>query len=335
MADRLIDRYDGVICDLDGVVYRGPEPVAHAVEILNDLEQRVVYATNNASRTPTDVAGHLRDLGIELQVASVVTSSTAAAAVLARQLEAGAPVLAVGGEGVGAALAEVGLRPVSPAEAGAGTRVDAVLQGYGPNVCATDLAEAAYAVQAGARWVATNADLTLPTERGTAPGNGSLVAAVRAAAGLDPDVIGKPEPPMYQIAAERLGLEPSQVLAVGDRLETDIAGAVATGTGGALVLTGVHGWTDAAAAPSAMRPDHVVPDLRGLLDPYPERRLREGWWIRGPGAARVGEHGLETSGDGLDVLRAALDALWAATDEGVLDPSSCREEMTRAARLAG
>ena len=114
-----------------------------------------------------------------------------------------------------------------------------------------------------------------------------------------------------------------------------MAGAVATGTGGALVLTGVHGWSDAAAAPSAMRPDHVVPDLRGLLEPYPERRLREGWWIRGPGAARVGEQGLETSGRGLDVLRAALDALWAATDEGVLDPSSCREEMTRAARLAG
>ena len=149
MADRLIDRYDGVICDLDGVVYRGPEPVAHAVEILNGLEQRVVYATNNASRTPTDVAGHLRDLGIELQVASVVTSSTAAAAVLARQLEAGAPVLAVGGEGVGAALAEVGL-PADLAAAKNSTEYDDAIR------ASTDEARAVAGQDIGTPCIAVN-----------------------------------------------------------------------------------------------------------------------------------------------------------------------------------
>lgn len=332
---RLIDRYRGLVCDLDGVVYRGAQAVPHAVEVLESLEHPVVYATNNASRTPADVAEHLRSLGLHLEDRDVATSSTAAATVLARSLPTGTPVLAVGGDGVRAALEAAGLAPVTPGEFRRGRHVRAVVQGYGPAVTAADLGEAAYAVQGGARWVATNVDATLPTDRGQAPGNGSLVGAVRNAVDVDPEVMGKPHPPMYAIAAQHLGLAPAEVLALGDRLETDIAGAVATGTGGALVLTGVHDWADAAAASRELRPDHVITDLRGLLEPYPDSRDDGGWAVRGAAAARVGDEGVETRGGGQDVLRAALDALWSAADEGVVDPAWCPDEIARLAERLG
>lgn len=323
---RLVDRYDALICDLDGVVYRGAAPVAHAVEVLASLTRPVVYATNNASRTPADVAAHLRDLGLGVQDRDVVTSSTAAAGVLARDLAAGSVVLAVGGPGVTDALARRGLRPVSP-ELRAGQEVVAVVQGYGPDVTASDLAEAAYAIQEGARWVVTNVDHTLPTDRGVAPGNGSLVAAVRLAVDVDPEVVGKPAAPMYTIAAQSLGIAPDRVLAVGDRLETDLGGAVAAGTAGLLVLTGVHGWADAAAAPPTMRPQYVVDDLRGLLEAYPEHRAEEARHHRGTASAVV-EADLHVEGEGIDARRAALDALWEASDQGA-DPRWCRDAMAR------
>lgn len=327
--ERLVDRYQGLICDLDGVVYRGELAVPHAVEMLSTLGLPVIYATNNASRTPQDVAAHLCSLGLEVADSEVVTSSTAAATVLSRELPSGSPVLAIGGPGVAAALVEAGLRPVTPTKHRSGTRVVAVLQGYGTNVTASDLAEAAYAIQGGARWVATNADRTLPTDRGVAPGNGSLVRAVRLAVDIDPEVTGKPYAPMYSIAAEQLGIDPSSVLAVGDRLETDLGGAVATGTGGALVLTGVHDWVDAAAAPPETRPDHVLVDLRGLTEPYPEGQRADGWWVRRDARARVLGDELEAQGDGVDLLRAVLDAIWAARDAGAVDERWCRDAMAR------
>lgn len=334
-APPLVDRYRALICDLDGVVYRGGGAVPGAVETLRGLGLPIVYATNNASRTPADVASHLQQLGLAAEESDVVTSSTAAATVLARELEPGTPVLAVGGEGVAQAVASVGLRAVGPSEHAAGERVEAVVQGYGATTTAADLAEAAYAVQAGARWVATNDDRTLPTDRGMAPGNGSLVAAVRLAVDHDPEVVGKPYPAMYAIAAEQLGLEPGEVLAVGDRLETDIGGAVATGTGGLLVLTGVHGWADAAAAPATERPHHVVADLTGLLEPYPGGHADGDWSCRGEARARVTSAGLETEGDGEDLLRAALDALWAASDAGEREPGWCRAAMEGLLARAG
>ena len=149
-----------------------------------------------------------------------------------------------------------------------------MLQGYGPGVTATDLAEAAYAVEGGATWVATNTDGTLPTDRGVAPGNGSLVAAVERAVGSPPDLVaGKPQPPLYLMSAQRLGVEASRVLAVGDRLDTDIEGAVAAGMDSLLVLTGVDDLRACLDAPASRRPTWVAPDLRSLLvDPAGRRR---------------------------------------------------------------
>jgi HAD superfamily hydrolase (TIGR01450 family) len=263
-AGALVTRYAAVVCDLDGVVYRGPTAVPHAVDVLGTLDVPVLYATNNASRSPTDVATHLRELGLPCSPEAVATSSQAGAWLLGDRLAAGSPVLAVGGAGVAAALAEKGLQPVRPADA-ANTPVDAVLQGYGPEVTATDLAEVAYAVRGGAFWVATNTDGTLPTDRGVAPGNGSLVAAVERAVGHPPHLVaGKPAPPLYLLCAGRLDLPAERVLAVGDRLDTDIEGAVAAGMDSLLVLTGVDDLRACLEAPPQQRPTWLAPDLRAL-----------------------------------------------------------------------
>ncbi len=264
-AAGLSARYSALVCDLDGVVYRGEAPVPHAVESLVRVDQPIQYATNNASRPPSAVAEHLSRLGVSCGPGDVATSAQAGAWILRERLAEGARVLAIGGPGVAAALEGVGLHPVAPADRS--HDVAAVLQGYGASVSAAELGEAAYAIQGGAVWVATNTDATLPTDRGVAPGNGSLVAAVGRACGRDPDAVaGKPEPPLYLLCAQRLGLEPGQVLAVGDRLDTDIEGAVAAGLDSLLVLTGVDDLDACLAAPAHRRPTYVVPDLRALHD---------------------------------------------------------------------
>ena len=262
----LTSRYGAIVCDLDGVVYRGPVAVPHAVEALTDLDLPVIYATNNASRTPEDVALHLRELGVVCEPDAVATSSQAGVWVLAHRLPSGSAVLAIGGVGVATALREGGFVPVLPAQRReADLAVAAVLQGYGPAVTAADLGESAYAVQGGALWVATNMDATLPTERGIAPGNGSLVGAVQNAVGRAPDLVaGKPAPPLYLLCADRLALDPRRVLAVGDRLDTDIEGAVAAGMDSLLVLTGVDDLRACLEAPPQRRPTFVAPDLRAL-----------------------------------------------------------------------
>jgi glycerol-1-phosphatase len=250
---------DGVVCDLDGVVYRGRSTVPHAVQALRRMPVPIVYVTNNASIPAEIIADRLRGLGIDVADTDVVTSAQAGAAVIARTIP-GAVVLAVGGPGVAGALEHSGLVATTSAEG-----AEAVLQGYGPDVRARDLAEAAYAVADGAWWVATNTDATIPTDRGVAPGNGSLVGVVSAAVGRGPDaVVGKPRPDLYRLAAERLGVEPGRTLAVGDRLDTDIEGATAAGLPSALVLTGIDSRESAKAAPPHRRPTRILEDLRGL-----------------------------------------------------------------------
>lgn len=321
----LRDSYDALVFDLDGVIYRGPEPVAHAitaVEAARSAGLKVAYATNNASRPPAQVAQHLRDLGLTLDDNAVVNSSMAGAAFLAQEIEQDSLVLAVGGEGVRIALVDKGFEVATghPKE-----RPAAVLQGYGPQVTAQDLADAAYAIQGGARWVATNTDLTLPTALGTAPGNGSLVAAVRAAVDHDPDVVGKPGPLMYTMAAEILGVAPEKTLGVGDRLETDVAGAAAAGMDCLHVLTGVHGPADLIAAPAELRPRFVAEDLRALDQNYTEPQQDSGSWSIGSARAHLDDVAsgprlrIEGTDDSQERLRLALAVLWEAVDTGRID----------------
>ena len=264
MAEALAERYAGVVCDLDGVVRRGAQAVPHAVERLLALRVPIVYATNNASLTPQDVADQLLGLGLPVGPANVVTSSQAGAAYVASLFPPDSPVLAVGGPGVAAALAEAGLRPVDQADAG----VVAVLQGYGANVTAALLAEASYAIEDGATWVATNRDATLPTHRGIAPGNGALIGAVAVATGVQPSAAtGKPEPPLYDLSVTRLGVPKTDVLAIGDRLDTDILGAMNAGLDSLWVLTGVDDLVSFASSPGRPAPTYAARDLRALDRP--------------------------------------------------------------------
>lgn len=328
----LIERFPGLVCDLDGVVYRGAHPVPHAVDALNAVRRsggRIVYATNNASRPPTVVARSLRELGLEAEVGDILTSSIAGARHLATRLPAGARVLCIGGAGVADALVTAGLTPVSTTEA-PGVQLDAVLQGYGAAVTAADLGEAAYAIQSGAQWVATNDDLTLPTDRGVAPGNGSLVAAVRQAVQADPVVVGKPGPMLYELATQVLGTDVAHTLGVGDRLETDIAGAHAAGMSALHVLTGVHGPADLIRARPELRPRFVAEDLQALEQPYPEpQRLPDGRWTIGDATAvadgagdrfRIdfGHRSSTAEIDWIVRLRLALHLLWESVDAGAV-----------------
>ncbi|MGD9694426.1 MAG: HAD-IIA family hydrolase [Thermoleophilia bacterium] len=254
--------YDGFLLDLDGVVFRGAAAIPGAVESLAELRRRgapCAFVTNNASRTPDEVAALLRSLGVAAEPDEVVTAAVAGARALADEMPGGAPVLVVGGAAIETALREAGLRPVR--SQGDGPR--AVIQGWAPEVGWGQLAEAAYALADGVPWLATNDDASVPTERGLAPGNGALVAAVATATGRRPRVIGKPQPLMFAQAARRMGAR--RPLVIGDRLETDIAGAVRAGFDGALVLTGASSAAAARSAPPQRRPTHVWADLRGLL----------------------------------------------------------------------
>lgn len=264
---RLVDGYDLVVMDLDGVVYLGDEPVPAAAETVAALRQDgppLVFVTNNASRDADDVAALLCRLGIPASAQDVLTSAMVAAETLATLLEAGTAVLVVGTDALAGEVCRAGLRPVRRADEAPA----AVVQGYGPGVGWADLAEAAVAIQAGARWVVTNTDATLPSPRGPLPGNGSLVAALRTALGRDPDlVVGKPQPALFETAARRTGA--SRPLVVGDRLDTDIDAARRAGMDSLLVLTGVDSRADAAAREPHRRPTHVGTDLTVLLAPAP------------------------------------------------------------------
>ncbi|MFE9609123.1 HAD hydrolase-like protein [Streptomyces sp. NPDC006012] len=315
----LSEAYDTALLDLDGVVYAGGNAIVHAVESLAAAStdgMRLAYVTNNALRTPDSVAAHLTELGIPTGAAEVITSAQAVARLIAEQVPPGARVLVVGGEGLRVALRERGLQPVETAD----DDPAAVAQGYGgPELAWGRFAEACYAIARGVPWFASNTDLTIPSGRGIAPGNGAAVEVVRIATGAEPQVAGKPLPPMHRETILRTAAV--RPLVVGDRLDTDIEGAFNGGVDSLLVLTGV---TDAArllAAPPRHRPTYVDADLRGLLTGQPEVG-EDGAGFRCAGwAATTVDGRLELAGDGeaLDGLRALCAAAWTTAGEGVCE----------------
>lgn len=316
----LVHIYDVALLDLDGVVYRGPAAVPHAVEALAAARaagMRTVFVTNNALRRPAEVAAHLTAIGVPTPPEEVVTSAQAAARLLAERLPPGAPVLVAGGAGLRGAVEAVGLRPVQRAD----EEPAAVVQGFDPEITYARLAEAALAVRAGALWVASNADVTVPTDRGLLPGNGSLVALVSVATAQSPALVaGKPERALHEESVRRSRAR--RPLVVGDRLDTDVEAGVRAGTPVLLVLTGVATAAAVLRAPVRHRPTYLAADLRGLL------RAQRGAVVEG-GTARCGGWTCRTEGgvlrwegraaegdDGLDALRAACAAAWAAADAG-------------------
>ncbi|HET8970595.1 MAG TPA: HAD-IIA family hydrolase, partial [Candidatus Nanopelagicales bacterium] len=247
--------HDVALLDLDGVVYRGADAVPWAVTSVRAAAaqgMRAAYVTNNAARPPAAVAAQLRELGLVAATEDVVTSAQAGARLVVARTGPGARVMAVGGPGVAEALAAHELVPVSAADHDGRGEVAAVLMGFGREVSWRDLAAASWAIERGAFFVATNTDLTVPTADGIAPGNGSLVQAVVNATGQQPEVAGKPFPPLLQSSIERTAA--ANPLVVGDRLDTDIEGAASIGAASLLVLTGVTGVGELLAATPAQRP---------------------------------------------------------------------------------
>jgi glycerol 3-phosphatase-2 len=320
----LTDAYDVALLDLDGVVYIGPDAVPGAPEQLRratEAGMRIGYITNNASRTPDAVAEHLRSFGLPARTEDVVTSAQAVSRLIAGEFPPGSPVLVVGGEGLRQGLEEAGLVLVDSAD----DKPVAVVQGFAPDVTWTRIAEGAHAINAGAKWFASNLDLTLPTARGRAPGNGALVRALRFAVDVDPVVAGKPEPPLLLTSIERLRAQ--RPLMVGDRLDTDIAGAYNVGIPSLWVATGVNTAADLVVAPVEQRPTYLAAGLSALAEPQPGVETSNGVHsCRGWRATVVGGVvRLAGEGERYDGLRALLAATWLAADAG--DPPDATEAL--------
>jgi len=292
--------YDVALLDLDGVVYSGPHAIPGTAAALTAAGQaglRLAYVTNNASRSPSAIAEQLTRFGIATTSSDVVTSAQAAARLIADRFPAGSAVLVAGSNALRLAVRERGLRPVSLAA----DKPVAVVQGYAPDMNYGLLAEAGVAVRDGAFYVATNSDSTLPTPRGLQPGNGSLLQVIITATGTQPVVAGKPEPPLHAEAVARTGAR--RPLVVGDRLNTDIEGAVRGGADSMLVLTGVSSPRDALVAPPGQRPTYVAADLAGLLESQPPVGPRQVVWTGAGGArADVGEQAPDGDGSGATAM---------------------------------
>ncbi|MDN6565488.1 MAG: HAD-IIA family hydrolase, partial [Actinomyces sp.] len=321
-----LDRvFDGVLMDLDGVAYHGTDPVDHAADSVvaaREAGMKTAFMTNNASRSPISVAEQLNELGFQVEPGMIMTSAMDVIAYMDENLPSGSTVLVVGGEGLRSAVAQGGYTVVDSAE----DSPAAVVQGFDASVGWAQLSEAVYALNGGAMFFATNLDATLPTERGFALGNGSLVKAVENATGRRPIAAGKPEAGIYLRSAALVGAE--NPIAVGDRLETDIAGAVGAGVPSMHVLTGVHQARDVITARRGQRPAFLARDLRGLVEDHPRpKHHQDNTWTCGYSqVAKVLRSGTLSLDDvelkeattvTLDSYRALAAAAWDAADEGV------------------
>jgi glycerol-1-phosphatase len=310
----LAELYDAALLDLDGVVYIGRGAVDGATSALAAARaggMRLAFVTNNAARTPEDVATHLREIGVAAVPADVVTSAQAAARLVAARVPRGAEVLVVGGDGLDAAVREHGLRPSRTY----GTATAAVVQGFSPEVGWCLLAEGTLAVRRGLPWIVSNLDRTLPTPRGSVPGNGALVEVIRMATGHEPDAVaGKPQLPLHEEAILRT--QATRPLVVGDRLDTDIEGAVRAGCDSLLVLTGVTTPRQIVLAPVHRRPTYLGPNLGAMMAEHPAPvESADGVWTCGPWTAWVKDGKTAVRGEGrpYDGLRALCAAVWSAT----------------------
>ncbi len=313
-SDRpLCQAYDLAMLDLDGVVYVGGDAVPGAPDHLSavrDAGMRVAFITNNAARPPARVAEHLRELGVAAEEADVVTSAQAAARVLVDRWGSGAQVALLGGAGLEDALLAEGLKPVTVHD-----EASAIVSGYGPDVVWRDIMQAAVRIRDGLPWVASNTDRTFPTEYGVAPGHGVLVETLSSFSGVEPQVAGKPQRPLLDETVRRVGGQ--RPLMVGDRLDTDIAGARNAGLDSLLVLTGVTGLGELVAAVEGERPTYLAPDLAGLLEPHAAPTSDGGGAELGGWNAEVQSGRLVVGGDGgpEDWWRVVAAAAWCHLDE--------------------
>jgi 4-nitrophenyl phosphatase len=264
-----------VIFDLDGVVYRGNQAVPGAVQLVAALRTRgtlIRFATNNSMATRATYVQRLTQMGIETQLGEIVTSTSATIDHLRTHLPEVRTILAIGAAGMLEELRGAGFDATAAGDAvdesydggPLSAAYDAVVAGLDPAFDYRRLAAASSALRAGSRFIATNADRRYPTPGGFLPGAGSIIAALHAASGLEPLVIGKPEPGIFQAILEGSGVPSAEALAIGDNPDADMVAAHRAGIRSVLVLTGVADADIAAALTGERRPDHVASDPAGV-----------------------------------------------------------------------
>lgn len=307
---------DVLLSDLDGVVYRGSEPVQFAALGLSRCAEsaRVGFVTNSAARAVGTIATHLGSLGIETSDDCIVTSAHAMAWLLPSWVPHGSTVLVVGSDSLRSEVEAAGYELTRMAR----DEPAAVVQGFAEDFTWAQLSQAALALRSdpGVAWFATNLDSTVPSPDGLLLENGALVAAVAAAVGRAPIVAGKPETPIYRAALERF--DATRALFVGDRLDTDVLGGRRAGLASALVLTGAHGVDDLLAAAPEMRPDYILEDLRGLTESYDEPELSDDGLSCRAGGATVelvdGAPRVGRAGSDIEATRASCTLMWHHRD---------------------
>lgn len=309
---KVFDRFDTVLLDLDGVIYEGKNAIDDAVEsvsALHGLGIPVGYITNNSSRKPKTIATQLREFGLSLREEDIVSSAQAGVSLLATLVPKGSKVLVVGGEGLRFETVQAGFELVASSD----EEPAAVIQGFAPDVAWTDLAEASFAIAAGAKWVATNQDWTIPREKGLAPGNGTLVSAVHTAVGQLPLVAGKPERAIFDTALSRFSTQ--SAIYVGDRLDTDVLGANKANIASGLVMTGVTTRKELLAARIDQRPSFVFGTLKDLLTPYQApAKTKRGYKLGSAEVELLADKVVVSFGDpkSLEALKCACLAIWEA-----------------------
>jgi 4-nitrophenyl phosphatase len=249
-----------VVCDMDGVLWRGDTPLDGMHDFFNFLHDNALpfmLATNNSGRSPAMYVEKIKRLGVDsVRAENIVTSGNATAAFLQGIYPPGTKVHVMGGPGLHDVIREAGFTLVDKG-------AEAAVIGLWPEMTYDHMRRAALAIRAGARFVATNPDPTFPTPEGLAPGTGSLVAAVQTATDVVPDVIGKPYAPMFDYVLERLGVPAENTLMIGDRLSTDILGGVNAGMKTALVFTGVN--TPDDLVESDVQPTAAFDSIKALV----------------------------------------------------------------------
>jgi len=251
-----------LIIDMDGVLWLDNTPLPGLVPFFDFLYSRdipFILATNNASKTPQQYIQKLAKFGVTIEREHVLTSSLATAAFLQRELKAGTTAYAVGQEGLHEAMQEAGFVLL----ADAGRPAEVVVAGVDFTLTYDKLKYATLHIQRGARFVGTNGDVTFPAEEGALPGAGSILAALQAATGVVPIIVGKPERLMFDIAVEKMGSDPAHTAMLGDRLETDILGGQRAGLKTILVTTGID--NEATMAAKGIYPDAIFSGIEALV----------------------------------------------------------------------
>ncbi len=312
MTAKIWREFDVLLADLDGVVYEGTRAISGAAEAIGELSKAGVsigYVTNNSSRRPEAIAEQLAGFGVNVSPDDIIGSGKTGVELLATLIPAGSKVLVVGGEGLRARVLEGGFEIAASSD----DKPAGVIQGFAPDVSWKDLAEAAYSIQNGAKWVATNQDWTLPQEKGMAPGNGTLVSAVHTAVGELPLVAGKPESAIFNAAVKHF--QTKSPLFIGDRIDTDITGANRAGIASVLVMTGVSTRKEVLGIKAEGRPNFIIGSLAELLKPYDEpKKTKRGFCCKGVEVELLGNRVMVSQGDpqSIGALRAACAVIYAS-----------------------